>query len=193
MFVPTKASEKVENLIKSKNLVIVAGHSGCGKTAIVQHIALKYRKNGWVVKPVDKVKEIKNAYTSGRFKQNKTIFVLNDPIGKESLCEISYTTWKKYEETLKSFLHNVKLVLTCRTYIIFDSKVKGLFQDRSNIVVVDDNENKLNEMEKRKMLKQYTISKDISEEDTLKILRNKNDMYFPVSYTHLTLPTICSV
>ena len=45
MFVQTTASEKVENLIKSKNLVIVAGHSGCGKTAIVQHIALKYRKS----------------------------------------------------------------------------------------------------------------------------------------------------
>ena len=55
MFVPTTANEKVESLIKAKNLVIVAGHSGCGKTAIVQHIALKYRKNGWVVKPVDAV------------------------------------------------------------------------------------------------------------------------------------------
>ena len=43
MFFPTKACRKVENVIKRKNLVIVAGQSGCGKTAIVQHIALKYR------------------------------------------------------------------------------------------------------------------------------------------------------
>ena len=58
MFCPTTACRKVENIIKRKNLVIVAGHSGCGKTAIVQHIALKYRENGWVVKPVDDVDEI---------------------------------------------------------------------------------------------------------------------------------------
>ena len=143
MFVPTTASEKVENLIKSKNLVIVAGHSGCGKTAIVRHVALKYKKSGWVVKPVDKVGEIKKAYTSGRFERNKTIFVLNDPIGKESLSDILHTKWKKYEETLETFLQYVKLVITCRTCIIFDTRVRGLFQESSNILVVDNDHNKL--------------------------------------------------
>ena len=168
MFVQTTASEKVENLIKSKNLVIVAGHSGCGKTAIVQHMSLKYRKKGWLVKPVDTVREIKKAYTSGRFKQNKTIFVLNDPIGKESLSEILHTKWKKYEETFKTFLQHVKIVLTCRTSIIFDTRVKGLLKERSHIVVVDDDKNKLSHSEKKTMLKKYTTSEDITEENTLK-------------------------
>ena len=161
MFVPTTASEKVENLIKSKNLVIVAGHSGCGKTAIVRHVALKYRKSGWVVKPVDKVGEIKKAYTSGRFKRNKTIFVLNDPIGKESLSDILHTKWKKYEETLETFLQYVKLVITCRTCIIFDTRVRGLFQERSNILVVDNDQNKLSYCEKEAMLKKYTTNEAI--------------------------------
>ena len=178
MFVPTTASENVENLIRSKNLVIVAGHPGCGKTAIVNHIALKYRKNGWFVKPVEQLKEIKQVYMSGKFKQNKTIFVLNDPIGRESLSEILYTIWKQYEKTLKTVLQNVKIVLTSRKCIIFDTRVKGLFQDRTNIVVVDDNQNKLSHSEKKTMLKKYTTSEDITEENTLKII--ENEICFPL-------------
>uniref|UniRef100_A0A8W8P0M8 Novel STAND NTPase 3 domain-containing protein n=1 Tax=Magallana gigas TaxID=29159 RepID=A0A8W8P0M8_MAGGI len=49
-FISTKASKKVEKYIKSENLVIVAGHSGSGKSAIIQHTALKYREQGWTVK-----------------------------------------------------------------------------------------------------------------------------------------------
>ncbi|XP_052703942.1 uncharacterized protein LOC128180116 isoform X2 [Crassostrea angulata] len=53
-FILTKACEEVEKLIINRNLVIVAGHSGSGKSAIIQHIALKYREQGWTVKRVKK-------------------------------------------------------------------------------------------------------------------------------------------
>ncbi|XP_065924563.1 uncharacterized protein [Magallana gigas] len=53
-FILTKACEEVEKLFKSRSLVIVAGHSGSGKSAIIQHIALKYREQGWTVKRVKK-------------------------------------------------------------------------------------------------------------------------------------------
>lgn len=43
-FVPTKASEQVENKTTQQNLVIVVGRSGSGKSAIIHHIALKYRE-----------------------------------------------------------------------------------------------------------------------------------------------------
>uniref|UniRef100_A0A8W8IHY2 Novel STAND NTPase 3 domain-containing protein n=2 Tax=Magallana gigas TaxID=29159 RepID=A0A8W8IHY2_MAGGI len=46
-FISTRACKEVEKSIRSRNLVIVAGHSGSGKSAIIQHIALKFRKNGW--------------------------------------------------------------------------------------------------------------------------------------------------
>ena len=99
-FVSTKASENVEHMTKSKILVIVAGHSGSGKSAIIQHIALKYKQKGWVVDPVDTVEEIKDVYTSGNFIENKTVFVFHDPIGKESYNKLLYTSSKKYEHTL---------------------------------------------------------------------------------------------
>uniref|UniRef100_A0A8W8IKB6 Novel STAND NTPase 3 domain-containing protein n=1 Tax=Magallana gigas TaxID=29159 RepID=A0A8W8IKB6_MAGGI len=61
-FILTKACEEVEKLFKSRSLVIVAGHSGSGKSAIIQHIALKYREQGWTVKR--EKQEILNKYTS---------------------------------------------------------------------------------------------------------------------------------
>ena len=155
MFVPTKASKEVGKMIKHKRLVIVAGHSGCGKTAIVQHIALRYRRHGWLYKPVDTVQEIKDAYISEKYKKDKTMFVFNDPIGKEALSEVLYTEWKKYEQTLTRFLTSVKIVLTCRKCIVFDTRVKGLFEERSNIVVIDN----------------YTDYKGISKETTKEILK----------------------
>ncbi|XP_078338388.1 uncharacterized protein LOC111100306 [Crassostrea virginica] len=165
LFVPTKSSRNVENMIESQNLVIVAGHSGSGKSAMTQHIALKYRRKGWVVKPVDKVEEIKKVYASGKFQPNKTIFVLHDPIGKESYNEILYTSWKQYEQTLEVFLQKVKLLLTSRTWIISDKRAKRLdFVSKENVFIIDDEENKLNDEEKRQIFKKYiSIAEDQKE------------------------------
>ena len=81
MFVPTKASKEVKKMSS-------ASHSYCGKTAIVQHIALRYRRHDWLIKPVDTVIEIKEAYTFKDYIKNNTMFVFNDPIGEESLSEV---------------------------------------------------------------------------------------------------------
>nr|XP_022301168.1 uncharacterized protein LOC111109381 [Crassostrea virginica] len=178
MFVPTKASKEVGKMIKHKRLVIVAGHSGCGKTAIVQHIALMYRRHGWLIKPVDTVQEIKDAYISEKYKKDKTMFVFNDPIGKEAISEVLYTEWKKYEQTLTRFLTSVKIVLTCRKCIVFDTRVKGLFEERSNIVVIDDDKNKLSDSEKCQILQNFTNHKGISKETIKEIL--KVETYFPL-------------
>lgn len=87
-FISFKACKEVEKLIKSKNLVIVAGHSGSGKSAIIQHIALQYRKQGWKVKRVKEVKNIVDEYCSSRFKKNKTICIFNDRSGDlQQICK----------------------------------------------------------------------------------------------------------
>ena len=193
MFVPTKASKEVGKMVKYKSLVIIAGHSGCGKTAIVQHIALRYRRHGWLIKPVDTVKEIKEAYTSKDYIKDKTMFVLNDPIGKECLSEILYIEWKKYEHTLTRFLKSVKIVLSCRRCIVFDTRVKGLFEERSNIVVIDVAQNKLTDNEKIQILKNFTDYKGISEETTKEILKVETCFpllckLFPSNWKHSTDP-----
>lgn len=76
----------------------MTGHSGSGKSAIIHHIALKYRKQGWIVKPLIEVTEILDTLKNKI--ENKTLLVISNPIGKTSFDEISYRSWKKYEQSL---------------------------------------------------------------------------------------------
>ena len=178
-FVETKATEKIKLMIETKNLVIVTGFSGSGKSAIIQHIALDYRKKGWVIRPVDAIEEIKDDYNSESFKENKTIFVFNDPIGKEVFDDILYCFWKKYENTLKNFLGKVKLLMTCRKQILNDSRTKGLFAEKKNIIDIDDDQYKLSRDEKMQIFKKYMPGDTFSTDQIEKILKIKTS--FPLS------------
>ena len=91
-------------MIEVKRYVIVTGHSGSGKSAIIQHISLKYRKTGWAVKPVENIEQIIKAYESKDFEENMTLFVINDPIGNEVFEDSLHRTWKNYEKTITLFL-----------------------------------------------------------------------------------------
>lgn len=122
-FISTKACKEVEKNIESRNLVIVTGHSGSGKSAIIQHIALKYREQGWAVKRVKKVEDILDIYSSNRFQEYKTICIFNDPFGRESFDELLNNSWQTYEEELKLYLQTAKLIMSCRNHIISDTRL----------------------------------------------------------------------
>lgn len=173
MFIPTNASEEVEKVTESTNLVIVTGYSGSGKSAIIQHIALKYRERGWNVKPVNEVNEIVNEETFER-----KLFVFDDPIGKESLDEISYSSWVKNEKKMKARLKTVTILVSTRKCVLCDPRVKGLLKIDSNIVDIDDEKFKLTDDEKRKILKIYAPDINLSEEEWTEIFKIKT--YFPL-------------
>lgn len=174
LFISTKASEEVERLTKNQNLVIVAGNSGSGKSAIIQHIALKYRCQGWVVKLVCEVKEIPNLYSS--VIQNKTLFVLNDPIGKSVLDEIAYSSWETHEERLQTCLKKVKLLMSCRKYILADDRIKGLLKD---IIDISNDWLRLDDNEKQNIFNIHACGKKLSKNDFFAEIR-KIDEYFPL-------------
>lgn len=176
MLIITKACREVEQLIKNQNLVIVTGHSGSGKSAIIKHIALKYRRQGWLVKLVYGVQDILNLYQS--VLQNKTIFVLNDPIGQSVLDEKAYGSWEKHEETLIVCLNKIKLLISCRKYILVDEKVKGLLSKKSNIIDINDDKYKLHNDEKRKIFNIHACDKKISEEEFVELFEIEE--YFPL-------------
>lgn len=131
-FISTKASKAVEKTTTRINVVIVTGHSGSGKSTIIQNIALKYMDQGWTLKPITEVAEIRNAYDIHKKPCRNIIFVFNDPFGKESFDEILYGLWKKHEEWLKTCFKNSKLLLSCRKYILNDDKIKGFFKGKVN-------------------------------------------------------------
>ncbi|XP_062587382.1 uncharacterized protein LOC134249032 [Saccostrea cucullata] len=177
-FVPTTASQFVEDKIKSQNLVTVVGNSGCGKTAVIQHIALKLKEEGWVIKPVDEVREIKDLFSTASLPHNETLFVLNDPIGKETLDEISYNSWKTYEKTIVTRLEKVKLLVSCRKSVISDKRLEGILKKDSNIVEIDNDKLKLSAKEKEEILEKYCHHMHLSKETIKDIV--KTEAYFPL-------------
>uniref|UniRef100_A0A8W8IED9 Novel STAND NTPase 3 domain-containing protein n=1 Tax=Magallana gigas TaxID=29159 RepID=A0A8W8IED9_MAGGI len=177
-FVSTRACKEVEKRIKSQNLVIVTGNSGSGKSAIIQHIALRYRDQGWTVKPVYNVKEITDTYSSGDVLQSKILFVFNDPIGNESFDEIAYNSWKEQDERLKACLRNNKMLLSSRKYILLDNRVKGILNDKSCSIDLSDDKHKLNNGEKETILRSYASNSGLLKDDISGILTTEE--YFPL-------------
>ncbi|XP_052694853.1 uncharacterized protein LOC128173180 isoform X1 [Crassostrea angulata] len=177
-FFSTRASKEVESKIENQNLVIVTGHSGSGKSAIIQHIALKYKYQGWIVKSWKGVKEMKKYILEEECDLNSTILVLNDPIGKDSFDKASYLSWKESELAIFTFLKKGKLLISCRNYILFDNKVKGVLQEITNIVNIEDVKYKLTYEEKRSIWNKYMSNDKISEEDFTEILNT--EAYFPL-------------
>ncbi|XP_052706711.1 uncharacterized protein LOC128182140 [Crassostrea angulata] len=177
-FIFTKACEEVEKLVKNKNLVIVAGQSGSGKSAIIKHIALQYRKRGWKVKRVKEVKDIVDECCSGQFKRNETICIFNDPIGKESFDEMLNNSWQTYEEELKSYFKTSKLMVSCRSYIVSDTRLTRYLVNQADIVYIDNDENKLSISEKRQILTKYTSDMNLSDNECDQIV--KVEQYFPL-------------
>lgn len=155
VFISTKASGEVEKLLERQNLVIVTGHAGSGKSAIIQHIAQQYRIKGWVVKKIKDVKEIKSSVLLIENNKNKFLYILNDPIGKESFDERAFESWRKYEEDLKACLAKAKVLLSCRKYILRKSRESGLLSDISRIVDITNAHNKLTADEKKEIFKAY--------------------------------------
>lgn len=180
-FIFTKACEKVEKVTESKNLVIVTGHSGSGKSAIIKHISLKYRKQGWIIKLVNEVTDVINIMNEISLKgvlKHKTLFVVEDPLGVESFDEIAFYSWRKYEEQLRVCLNAAKLLMSCRTYVMKDGRLKGIFITNSTIIDISDDELKLTEHEKRQILNVHTSRMTFSEEVVTEIVNT--DMYFPL-------------
>lgn len=182
MFIPTKACKEVEKLADSECLVIVTGHSGSGKSAIIQHIALKYRGKDWIVKPLCDVDELID--TLKKKLEDRTLLVLSNPIGRESFDEISYRSWKKYERrlqycltTVEKYLKRVKLLISSRKIVLFDKRVTGILRDESKIIDID-NQWKLSHYEKRLIWNKHTSNKNISEEEFAEIV--EIETYFPL-------------
>lgn len=179
LFVETRASKKVERLTEKQNFVVLMGHPGSGKSAVLHHIALKYRKQGWNVKPINKVTDIMQFVNSSKMNlDRRTLFVWNDPIGKETFDEIDYNSWRKHEESLKACLKKVKLLLSCRNYILSDERVRGLLKDKSNIVDLTDSHLKLSNSEKEQMFHRHSFNKSFPREEVTKIVQT--DAYFPL-------------
>ena len=135
-------------------------------------------EQGWVVKPMYSVEEIHKAYRNRNFEKNKTIFVFNDPIGKDSFDEFQYNAWGHYRETLNHLISHVKLLFSCRKTVLFDPRADDFFKETRNIIDINEGHIKLSKKEKRLMLDKHLVDVQPTKDDFEKILQI--DTYFPL-------------
>ncbi|CAC5392911.1 unnamed protein product [Mytilus coruscus] len=116
-FEVTHASTKVLNTVKTHGFVILSGPPGSGKSALAYNTAFMLEKNEeFKILPVSSPDEIRKYLLP----ETKQVFIIDDPVGKYTVDDISIQRWKNEENFLKkTFIScsNSKLILTCRSYI----------------------------------------------------------------------------
>ena len=144
-FGPTKGCEEVREKLQNENLIVVTGVPRSGKTAIIQHIGLEYKNNGWCVKPIETFQEIKTACKAmDRYFEKYTLFIFDDPFGKSELNEESLRSYSKHRETLTNLANagstvRVKFLFACSINILYDQRIEGICKESSRIVDIKDN------------------------------------------------------
>lgn len=164
-FLSTQACKEVEQRIIRQSVVLVIGHPGTGKSAIIQHIALQYKKcrrEKWTLKPLQSIMDFKKAYSD----KTKTIFVINDPFGKDAIKTEECEFWHSYEQVIKSCLTKSRsiLLMSCRKHIFLGTRIRRLFEVCSCVVDINKVECKLTVDEKTQLLNKYTTNLDFAVE-----------------------------
>lgn len=141
MFVVTKATKYVKSFLKykRKNVVVVTGSSGNGKSSIIHHIALElcfkygYEVISFVTGPQDII--------NFRDPTTKQVFVVDDICGKEAINVSLVELWRDHSEKLAKIfevneegknnlsctqMSSPKLLVSCRLHLYRDVHVKLL-------------------------------------------------------------------
>ncbi|OWF43209.1 uncharacterized protein LOC110459902 [Mizuhopecten yessoensis] len=102
-FFETGASKTVVECLESKKHLAVIGPPLSGKTTIVRHTALHMRSKGYTVFPISDPSEIDKFLSE----EGGQIFIIDDPLGKNSVDKRSLEEWGKVNERLRRFIENV--------------------------------------------------------------------------------------
>lgn len=159
-FYSTNACKDVEQRINNQSVVMVIGHPGTGKSAIIQHIALQYKNEKWILKPLQSIIDFEGTFSN----KKKTLYIINDPFGKYAFKRQEWEFWRANQAAIECCLTNScsKMLMSCQKYIFLDIGDQLRFKDCP--VVVDITEVKLSPDEKKQILSKYTINVDFAHE-----------------------------
>ncbi|CAG2241965.1 ANK [Mytilus edulis] len=175
----TKAIEFIYQKIMKRNIIVIVGPTGSGKSATAYYAAFKLRKNnGHTIIPVRQPDDITNYHMPG----TKQIFIIDDFIGKYAVNETDVYLWEKHVPLLKIIFcknDDTKLILTSRTYIWQPERYACLSLDAYMCDLLSDHVS-LTLTERRDICQSYLNHDDI------KAL--KDETLFMYSF----IPSICS-
>ncbi|XP_052085777.1 uncharacterized protein LOC127723254 isoform X1 [Mytilus californianus] len=151
-FYETRGSELVYDKIKSCCCILVTASSGFGKTAIIRHIAFKFKLEGFEIVPIESPEDIIIYKTN-----KKQVFLIDDVLGK---CHLSPTLLEKWESLngkllncLETDLGSNKILCTLRLQIALQKRFKNASTILNKEVInLEHQSNALSKDEKQKIL-----------------------------------------
>lgn len=173
-FYSTKACKDVEQRIKNQSVVMVIGHPGTGKSAIIQHIALQYKNERWILEPLQSIIDFEENFSS----KKRTLYIINDPFGKNAFKKKEWEFWRDNEEAIESSLTKScsKMLMSCQKYIFLDIRIQSRFKDCPYVVDITEVECKLTNDEKRQLIRKYTINVEFATDCAREV---EIEAYFP--------------
>lgn len=173
-FFSTKACKEVEKRIKKNNIVMVIGHPGTGKSAIIQHIALQYKNKRWDLEPKKSIMDFEKKFSS----QKKTLYIIKDPFGKNNFKKEEWECWRNIERGIENLLTQScsKMLMSCQKYIL-SKGIQLLFKDCPYVVDITEGECKLTIDEKEQLLRKYTTEVEFAKDCAHKV---EIEAYFPL-------------
>lgn len=186
-FVPTKASAFISEKLLTHDRIIITGSAGSGKSAIAQHIALKYAMENKRISYINALDEIEERIPN-MAGTDIDIFVIDDPIGKYRFDPLAFRWWRRQRKQLKYFLRrgrkrekvaeDIRVLLTCRSDLIDDDS--SLFFKDYTMINIDEDSLALTNDEKENILKSHISVSDLGEND-IKLISESTKAF----------PTIC--
>lgn len=139
------------------------GAPGSGKTATARHIALILQEEGYEILSINDIKDFETYYDP----PIPQVFVIDDVLGKFNLDMKTYAFLNSHKETLLNLTKSkTKLILTCREQVYRSKKLSEFFFcKQENVVLLHDEENALDEEDKRTLLQMYGMERDILSSD----------------------------
>lgn len=122
IFVETKVYKQAEEVLKHKNIVLIHGDPGAGKTVLARRLALQYilQDYEFYYEHANDVKEIEGYLYDNR----KKVIIVDDFLGQATFELRSISDNKLYNIiNYAKKAENVKLILTTRTYIFNNARL----------------------------------------------------------------------
>jgi len=172
--VVTNDFSKVAKIVKEKNVCIISGDPGIGKSILMKALVIGYSHNGY--QPIKISENIKEAYSLFS-EDDKQIFYYDDFLG-----EIFFDDGHKKNENkdIESFIRKVKrsknkkFILTTREYILNQaqrkSDIAGRFGENEFVISLNNVLPKI----KAEILYNHLWHSQIEDDNIYKIIENKN-------------------
>ncbi|XP_062605992.1 uncharacterized protein LOC134267803 [Saccostrea cucullata] len=163
VFVEIKPSTAVETFIRENPCVVVVGHPGSGKSAIIHHIALKLGREGFSIIPINRPEDILTYHN----RRNPQVFVVDDPCGEYAVNDQA-NEWAKHSEDIKKCLNfkqskdqvESKLLISCRLMISSTRAFRRIKIFFNVLFSLENQENHLTFNEKKQILESH-VKRDL--------------------------------